>query len=48
MNDAIETFMDLFQGRTDAYGSWEGSSVKKPVSYDNFARHLYGEELIGI
>jgi hypothetical protein len=48
MNDAIETFMDLFQGRTDAYGSWEGGCVRKTLSYDNFARHLYGEELIGV
>ena len=40
--------MRLFGGRTDAYGSWEGSSVKKEVTYSTFARHLYGEELIGI
>ena len=48
MNDAIETFMLLFGGRTDAYGTWEGGSVKSAVSYNSFARHLYGEELIGI
>lgn len=46
--DAVENFMRLFGGRTDAYGSWEGSSVKKEVTYSTFARHLYGEELIGI
>jgi len=48
MNDAIETFMELFKGRSDAYGTWEGGSAKHPVVYTTFARHLYGEELIGI
>ena len=48
MNDAIEEFMELFQGRTDAYGTWEGGSIKEPTNYKSFARHLYGEELIGI
>jgi hypothetical protein len=40
--------MELFQGRTDAYGTWEGGSVKEPTNYKSFARHLYDEELIGI
>jgi hypothetical protein len=48
MNDAIETFMLLFGGRTDAYGTWEGGSNKSQVTYETFAKHLYGEELIGI
>ena len=48
MNDPTETFMSLFGGRTDAHGTWEGGSKKSPVSYETFARHLYGEELIGI
>jgi hypothetical protein len=48
MNDPTEIFMSLFGGRTDAYGTWEGGSNKSPVSYETFARHLYGEELIGI
>ena len=48
MNDAIEEFMELFQGRTDAYGTWEGGSVKEPINYKSFAQHLYGENLIGI
>lgn len=48
MNDAIEDFMDLFQGRTDAQGTWEGGSKKEPVTYTTFANHLYGKELIGI
>jgi len=48
MTDAIEEFMELFQGRTDAYGTWEGGSVKEPTNYKSFARHLYDEEFIGI
>jgi hypothetical protein len=48
MNDPIEKFMLLFGGRTDAQGTWEGGSKKSPVSYETFAKHLYGEELIGI
>jgi hypothetical protein len=48
MNDPIETFMSLFGGRTDAHGTWEGGSKKSPVSYETFAKHLCGEELIGI
>jgi len=48
MNDATEIFMSLFGGRTDAHGTWEGGSKKSSVSYETFAKHLYGEELIGI
>lgn len=48
MNDATEIFMSLFGGRTDAHGTWEGGSKRSPVSYETFAKHLYGEELIGI
>ena len=48
MNDPIEIFMSLFGGRTDAHGTWEGGSNKSPVSYETFAKHLCGEELIGI
>lgn len=40
--------MLLFGGRTDAHGTWEGGSKKSPVSYETFAKHLCGEELIGI
>ena len=48
MTDPTEIFMSLFGGRTDAHGTWEGGSKKSPVSYETFAKHLYGEELIGI
>lgn len=48
MNDPIEKFMSMFGGRTDAQGTWEGGCKRHPVSYETFAKHLYGEELIGI
>ena len=48
MTDAIEEFMELFQGRTDAYGTWEGGSVKEPINYKSFGQHLYGEKLMGV
>jgi hypothetical protein len=44
----IEMFKTLFEGRTDAYGSWEGGSVKSVVTEETFANHLQGKELIGI
>ena len=48
MNDGVEVFMELFKGRNDAYGTWEGGSVKSDVAYSTFARHLYGQEFVGI
>lgn len=47
MNE-MEAFQSLFEGRTDAYGSWEGGSVKSVVTAETFANHLNGKELIGI
>ena len=44
----VEMFKTLFEGRTDAYGSWEGGSVKSVVTEETFANHLQGKELIGI
>lgn len=48
MNDPIEIFYDLFRGRTEAYGTWEGGCQRSPANIEAFKRHLYGEELIGI
>lgn len=44
----IEMFHSLFEGRTDAYGTWEGGSVRSGVTINSFANHLNGVELIGI
>jgi len=51
MNDnseLIKDFAKLFEGRTDAYGSWEGGCVKEPVTQLKYMRHLWGQEYIGI
>jgi len=48
MLDAVEVFMSVFDGRRDAYGGWEGMSMRNPVTYASYAGHLYGKELIGI
>ena len=45
MNDnseLIKDFAQLFQGRTDAYGSWEGGCVKEPVTSSRYTKHLWG------
>ena len=49
MNDTLtEIFIKLFSGRTDAYGSWEGGSIKHEVTNGTFIKHLWGQEYIGI
>jgi hypothetical protein len=51
MNDNSELLRDfaqLFQGRTDAYGSWEGGCVKDSVTPSRYTKHLWGQEYIGI
>ena len=40
---ALSKFIDLFSGRTDAYGSWEGGCVKGKVTQDLFMAHLLGD-----
>ena len=44
----LSEFIDLFSGRTDAYGSWEGGCVKEPVTQSLFMEHLLGTIGIGI
>lgn len=39
MND--EAFVRLFRGRGDAYGSWTGGCIRKPLTPEHFVRHLY-------
>ena len=51
MNDSskiIKDFASLFNGRTDAYGSWEGGCIKETVTENRFMKHLWGQEYIGI
>jgi hypothetical protein len=44
----VANFILLFRGRADAYGSWDGGCVRKPLSGESFARHLTGIEPIGV
>jgi hypothetical protein len=44
----LSEFIDLFSGRDDAYGSWEGGCIKQPVRQDLFMSHLLGDIGIGI
>jgi hypothetical protein len=44
----LSEFIDLFSGRTDAHGSWEGGCVKEPVTQSLFMEHLLGTIGIGI
>jgi hypothetical protein len=48
MIDEVKQFAELFQGRTDAYGTWDGGAARSPVTLETFERHLFGAELIGI
>lgn len=48
MIDEVKQFADLFAGRTDAYGSWDGGAVHGEVTLETYERHLSGHELIGI
>jgi len=36
----VDTFIRLFRGRADAYGSWEGGSIREPLTPHHFERHL--------
>ena len=43
-----ERFAQIFRGRTDYYGAWNGGAVEERVTLDHYAEHLDGLELIGI
>jgi hypothetical protein len=49
MTTLAETrFAALFRGRTDAYGSEQGSCVKEPVTPEVYHNHIHGITPIGI
>lgn len=48
MTDMLRKYVELFAGRTDCYGSWEGGCIKRPVTLDTFRDHLNGDTQIGI
>ncbi len=45
---SLALFIELFRGRGDAYGSWDGGCVHQKLTEQTFNRHLNGEELIGV
>lgn len=47
-SELVILFSDLFNGRKDVYGSWEGGCVKKEVQPVMYTKHLWGQENIGI
>lgn len=47
-NVCVSYFYSLFQGRDDAYGTWEGGSEKCDVGVKQFVNHLTGNLLIGV
>lgn len=42
MSNRITAFMELFRGRGDVRGSWNGSAIKEPVTRNHFGLHLAG------
>lgn len=39
-----ETFLRLFRGRGDAYGSWSGGCIRKHLTPEHFTRHLFSHD----
>ena len=48
VTDMLRKYMDLFAGRSDCYGSWDGGCIRRPVSPDLFRQHLNGDTQVGI
>lgn len=48
MPTIAEQFLQLFQGRTDAWGGDEGRAIYEPITLGLVERHLYGDTPIGV
>jgi hypothetical protein len=46
--EIVQTFANLFVGRTDAYGTDQGGACWQAVTLETYERHLTGTEPIGI
>lgn len=46
--DDLNTFAQLFRGRTDVWGSVTGKSNKENVSIENYKLHLEGKKSLGV
>lgn len=44
----LEMFVDLFRGRGDCYGSWEGGCVREQLTHTVFQNHLGSGPHIGV
>jgi hypothetical protein len=44
----VMEFIDLFRGRADVYGSWEGGCVRQPLTRTVFDKHLGAGPHIGV
>jgi len=44
----VKSFMSLFRGRTDAWGSVEGKCNKETLTKAHYERHLRGETSLGV
>jgi len=42
------SYITLFRGRGDCYGSWEGGCIREPLQVDTFAKHLAEGPHIGV
>lgn len=40
----VESFVRLFRGRSDAYGSWAGGCVRERLTPEHFQRHLFSHD----
>lgn len=46
--ETINDFALLFRGRTDVYGSWEGSCIKSTLRHEYYSAHLSEGPYIGV
>ncbi|MGA0710169.1 MAG: TOTE conflict system archaeo-eukaryotic primase domain-containing protein [Ilumatobacteraceae bacterium] len=48
IEDVVERFTQVFRGRGDAYGSWNGGCIKQPLTRRQFEQHLGNGPHIGV
>ena len=46
--NSSERFAQIFRGRTDYYGAWDGGAVEERVTLDHYAEHLDGLAPMGV
>ena len=54
MSNSLQTFLNLYRGRTDAYGVFnptlakEYQTIKAPLTTEHYKKHLAGEISLGV